>query len=264
MICAGGTLYRLYLCCLISFSATLSTLANAQELIVQGDLWCPYTCEPSSTEPGYVIDMMKAVFDRHGIKFRYEIVPWNRTLLQTRDGKASVAVVATRQEAEKSGLLIGPEPVGNPSDCLYVAPSNKLKFTKADDLNGFKSLGLAAGYVYSDEITAWINRVENKKKVQLQTGENPAETNAKNLSLGRLDGAIEDEQVMQHTLTKLGLEHKIILAGCGKQTPVFVAFSPKLKNAHELIKIFDDGVADLRQSKQLAKILAKYGLNDWK
>jgi len=257
-------LYRIYLFCLICLSVSLSTLANAQELIVQGDLWCPYTCEPTAAEPGYVIEIMRAVFDRSGIKFKYEVVPWNRTLLQTRDGKANIAVVATEQEAQNFGLLIGPEPIGNPSDCVYVAASNKLKFTKADDLNAFKSLGVAAGYTYSEDITTWLNRPENSKKVQIQTGENPAETNAKNLAMGRLDGAIEDEQVMQHIVAKLGLGRKLVLAGCGKKTPVFVAFSPKLKNAHELIKIFDDGLGELRQNKQLTKILAKYGLTDWK
>jgi polar amino acid transport system substrate-binding protein len=257
-------LFRSHIFCLFFLIFSLPTHAGEQELIVQGDLWCPYTCEPESAEPGYVIELMHAIFDRGGIKFKYETVPWNRTLLQTRDGKASIAVVATQPEAEQYGLLIGAAAVGNPSDCLYVAPSNKLKYSKADDLNGFKALGVAAGYTYADDVNAWLSRPENKNKIQMQTGDNPAERNAKNLALGRLDGAIEDEQVMQHIIVKFGLQHKLALAGCGKQTPVFVAFSPKLKNAHALVKMFDDGLIELRQNKQLAKILGKYGLSDWK
>jgi polar amino acid transport system substrate-binding protein len=257
-------LIRFYFLWLIALSVSLSSLASAQELVVQGDLWCPYTCEPGSAEPGYVIDIMQAVFEHGGVKFKYETVPWNRTLLQTRDGKASIAVVATQQEAEQYGLLIGSNPVGNPSDCLYVAASNKLKYTRADDLGALKALGFSAGYTYSDDVEAWLKRPENQSKIQMQTGDNPAERNAKNLAMGRLDGAMEDEQVMQHIVAKLGLQHKLVLAGCGKQTPVFVAFSPKLKNAQQLIKAFDDGLAELRQNKRLAKILAKYGVSDWK
>lgn len=261
---AGECLFRFHLFWLIFFSVSLSSRASAQDLIVQGDLWCPYNCEPGAAEAGYVIDVLHAVFDHNGIKFKYELVPWNRTLLQTRDGKASMAIVATQKEADQYGLLIGRDPIGNSSDCVYVAASSKMKYTKANDLDALTALGISSGYTYSDEIAAWLDRPENQGKIQVQKGEKPAEVNAKNLVLGRLDGVIEDEHVMQHLIAKLGLQNKVVLAGCGAKTPVFVAFSPKQKNAHELSKMFDDGLAELRQNKQLAKILAKYGLSDWK
>jgi len=263
-MCTGDRLSRSYIFCLIFLSLVLSAPANAQVLIVQGDLWCPYNCEPGAAQAGYVIDVLHAVFDRNGIKFRYEVVPWYRTLLQTRDGRASIAVVATQKEAQQYGLLIGRALIGISSDCLYVAAANKLKYAKAEDLDALKALGISAGYIYSDEIGAWLGRRENKNKIRVQTGDRPSEINAMNLALGRLDGAIEDDYVMRHVITKLKLEGKIALAGCGKATPVYVAFSPKLENAQKLVAQFDDGLEELRQNDQLAKILAKYGLSEWK
>jgi polar amino acid transport system substrate-binding protein len=127
-----------------------------------------------------------------------------------------------------------------------------------------KRIGISSGYSYSEDIDTWLKKPANRGKVIVQKGENPAEINARNLALGRLDGVIEDDHVMQHMVTKLGIADKVALAGCQKQTRIFVAFSPRMKDAPQMVKQFDEGMEALRQSQQLAKILAKYGLTDWK
>lgn len=241
-----------------------SHAAGAEELVVQADRWCPYNCMPGTTAPGYVVELLQASLEPGGTKIRYQIVPWDRTLIQVRDGKAGAAIAATQREVDAFGLIVGNESIGYSSDCLYVAASNKMKFSKAEDLDSLKRIGLASGYTYSEDISAWLERPENKGKVFVQKGEGPAEINARNLALGRLDGVIEDNHVMQQVIRKFGLEHELVLAGCQQQTRIFVAFSPKLKNVTSLVKRFDEAVGRLRQSGQLAKILAKYGLSDWK
>jgi polar amino acid transport system substrate-binding protein len=251
---------------MVSFLPALlfSSIAHSQELTVQADRWCPYNCEPGSPAPGYVVEVLQAIFEGSGTKIRYQIVPWDRALMQTRDGNSDAAIGATQNEVNTFGLLIGSESVGNSSDCLYVAANNQMKFSKVDDLDTLNRIGVASGYNYSEEIDAWLKRPQNKSKVFVQKGEGPAETNARNLALGRLDGLIEDHYVMQQVIVKFGLEHKVILAGCQQQTKIFVAFSPKLKNATAMVKKFDDGMSKLRQSGRLSKILARYELIDWK
>jgi polar amino acid transport system substrate-binding protein len=258
------SLRRFLLLATLSFSFLFSATARSQELTVQADRWCPYNCEPGTATPGYVIELLQAIFEPKGIKIRYEVVPWDRTLIQARDGKADVALAATQHEADTFGLLIGSESIGDSSDCLYVGPNNKIKFSSAGDLNSLKRIGVSSGYSYSTEIDAWLKRPENRSKIIVQKGEEPAEINARNLALGRLDGVIEDDHVMQQLIFKFGLEHDLVLAGCQKQTKIYAAFSPKLKNAQYLVKEFDEGMETLRQNGQLAKILAKYGLTDWK
>ncbi len=242
----------------------LPSKALSQELTVQADRWCPYNCEPNSAAPGYIIEILQAIYQPRHVNIRYEIVPWDRTLMQTRDGKTGAAIAATEHEVAAYGLLVGHEPIGYSSDCLYVGAANKIKFTSTDELNTLKRIGISSGYSYSEDIDAWLRRPENRGKVFVQKGESPAAINARNLALGRLDGVIEDDHVMQHVLAKLGIEHDVALAGCLKQTPIFVAFSPKLKNAQQMVRDLDEGMGTLRQSQQLARILARYGLTDWK
>lgn len=261
---AKSVLLRTAFLLALSLSTLLPSRAHSQELKVQADLWCPYNCEPHSAAPGYIIELLQAIYEPKNIQVRYEVVPWDRALVQTRDGRADAAIAATEHEVAMFGLLAGHESVGYSSDCLYVTPDNKLKFTSAEDLGMLKRIGISSGYSYSEDIDAWLKKPANRGKIIVQKGENPAEINARNLALGRLDGVIEDNHVMQHMVTKLGIADKVALAGCQKQTRIFVAFSPRTKDAPQMVKQFDEGLEALRQSQQLAKILAKYGLTDWK
>ncbi|HEX7644457.1 MAG TPA: transporter substrate-binding domain-containing protein [Burkholderiaceae bacterium] len=255
---------RLVLLAALWFAALFPPSARCEELTVQADLWCPYNCEPQSAAPGYIVEVLQAIYGPKNIGIRYEVVPWDRALILVHDGKADAAIGATQNEVNNFSLLIGREAIGFSSDCLFVGAGSKVRFNSVEDLNSLKRIGLASGYSYSNEVDAWLKRPGNRDRIFVQKGENPAAINAKNLALGRLDGVIEDDHVMRHLLGKLGLEREVSLAGCQKQTKIFVAFSPKLKNVQQVIKTFDDGVVALRESQQLAKILAKYGLSDWK
>jgi polar amino acid transport system substrate-binding protein len=208
--------------------------------------------------------MLQAVFEHGGMAVRYEIVPWNRALVNAREGKAGAMIGVSQHEADIHGLLIGREPIGNSNDCLYVHAGSRIRFNHVEDLNALGSVAIVAGYAYDDGFGEWLARPENKRKIITEKGENSGEVSAKNLAIGRVDGVIEDGAVMAMIIRKLGLEAKIAAAGCDKAVPVYVAFSPKLANVQEIIKQFDDGVIELRQSKQLEKILGRYGQVDWK
>jgi len=248
----------------LSGGALFSPIVRADELVVQADRWCPYNCVPETPAPGYVVEVLQAIFEPRGTKIRYQVVPWDRALIQVHDGKADAAIGATEHEIEAFGLRIGNESIGYSSDCLYVAASNKMKFLKPDDLNTLKRIGISSGYSYSKDLDAWLKRPENQSKIFVQKGDVPSEINARNLARGQLDGVIEDNHVMQQLIYKFGFEREIVLAGCQLQTKIFVAFSPKLMNVDTRVKQLDEGVAMLRKSGQLGKILAKYGLADWK
>jgi len=243
---------------------TLASLAAAQPFIAQADFWCPYNCRPNSDAPGYVIELLQAAFEPQGTPVRYELVPWNRALANVRDGKATFVIGVSRREAEHNGLLTGNEAVGASRDCLFVGAKSSVRFTQADDLNTLHHVAIVSGYVYDDGFDEWLSRPENKGKTIVEIGENVSELNALNIVRGRIDGAIEDGAVMTMTVHALGLETQVIEAGCDVPTPIYVGVSPGWPRAHQLLDQLDARLAEMRQDKQLGKLLAKYGQQDWK
>ncbi|MBB2483796.1 transporter substrate-binding domain-containing protein [Mitsuaria sp. WAJ17] len=238
--------------------------AGGQVLLALSDPWCPFNCQPDSDKPGYVVEMLREVFPPPSWQLMYQIVPWDRALQQVREGQAAIALELTRDQALRLGLLIGHEPVGEPADCLYVAAGNPLRFSQASDLDGLRQVAVVSGYEYEFALGEWINRPENKARVVMTRGANPAEVNARNLARGRLDGVIESAAVMHMLIRQLRLQDKIREAGCQQASPVYVGFSPRLPNAAQLVEHFDQGIAELRRSKRLARILSRYGQQDWK
>jgi len=142
-------LARIRISLLLACSLYLPFCVHAQELIIQADRWCPYNCEPGTADPGYAVEIMQNIFESSGVKIKYELVPWDRAMMQTRDGTANAAIAAVRQQADENQLLVGAESIGTSTDCLFVAASNPLKFSKADDLNSLKSVAIVSGYNYS-------------------------------------------------------------------------------------------------------------------
>ncbi len=251
--------------CRYSFLLWLLTTAcaHAAPLEVAADEWCPFNCQPDAAMPGYVIEVLKAVFVQEGVNYR--VLPWKRVVLQTQKGISAAAIGATQEIAAAENLQIGRESVGYSSDCLYVAAGNTVKYQgKADDLNSLNRVGIALGYDYDDGFTEWLARVVNKPKVFFASGDQPAVSNLRKLTAGSLDGMIEAEAVMDYLLLNARLAKPVVSAGCDTAIPIYVAFGPKGSAGDGLVERFDQGMVALRSSGRLAEILAKYGVKDWK
>ena len=241
-----------------------ASAGTGQSLLALSDPWCPYNCQPDSDRPGYVVEMLREVFTPPTWRLSYRIVPWDRALQEVRDGQAALALVLTREQAQQHGLLIGRETVGEPIDCLYVSAGNPLRFNRAADLDALRQVAVVSGYEYEHAFGEWLARPANRHKIVFTRGANPAEVNARNLARGRVDGVIETAAVMQLQIQQLRLQDRIREAGCQTASPVYVGFSPRLPNAAQLVEHFDQGIAELRRSKRLARILSRYGQQDWK
>jgi len=82
---------------------------------------------------------------------------------------------------------------------------------------------------------------------------------------GRIDVVIDDIAVVGGYLAKTGNTDKVKLAGTpGEPTGLYIAFAPNNPKSEEYAKLISDGMATLRASGELTKILAKYGMSDWK
>lgn len=238
------------------------TYAHAAPLDIVADDWCPFNCQPGSAMPGYVVEVLQAVFVEQGIHYR--VLPWKRAVLQTQKGISAAAIGATQENAAAEHLQIGQEPVGYVADCLYVEAGNPLKYHgKGDDLNPLNRLGIVLGYDYYEGFAEWLGRVVNKPKIVYASGDQPAAHNLRKLTSGRLDAMIEAGVVMDYLLHNARLAKPVVSAGCNTPVPIYVAFGPKGSAGDGLVAQFDQGIVALRKSGKLAEILAKYAVKDW-
>ncbi|MCP4722513.1 MAG: amino acid ABC transporter substrate-binding protein, partial [Desulfobacteraceae bacterium] len=102
-------------------------------------------------------------------------------------------------------------------------------------------------------------------KIDILGGDDPLKKNILKLKAKRIDVLIEAKAVFDHTVKAMGMADLFRPAGSdGEADPVYIAFSPKHPKSKEYAKMLSDGIEELRQSGELAKILAKYGQADWK
>lgn len=240
----------------------LSGWAYAERLQVVADIWCPFNCQPTAPLPGYLVEVLAAVFEQDRID--YQVLPWKRAMLQTRRGESGVALAATEELAREGQLLIGRQSVGNAYDCLYVASGNPLEYHgQAADLRVLRRLGIVLGYEYGEGFGEWLAMASNKDRIFVESGEEPARRNLRKLVAGGLDGVIEDRSVMSFLLLDPAYAGRVVSAGCNQAVPLYLAFSPRLAGVEQRIEQFDQGLLALRRSGRLGQILGKYGLADW-
>lgn len=242
----------------------LCAQSHSQSLTVAADAWCPYNCEPTSEQPGYMVELLRSALKPLGMQPDYKLLPWSRTLVDAEQGKLGAAIAVNQEEAKQYKLIIGKEPLGVVNGCLFVSADSKVRYTSVDDLDHLNRVGTVGGVAYMHGFGKWVQRPQNKHKIVQLYGDDVTERRAQMLLMGRLDGIFETENVMRYTLNRMQLQDKIISAGCQQDTLIYVGFSPYLPNAAVLAAQLDAETAGQRKNGQLRTLLEKYGLKDWK
>jgi polar amino acid transport system substrate-binding protein len=146
---------------------------------------------------------------------------------------------------------------------FHLHDRHEWSYKDASSLEGI-TIGVIKDYTYGDEIDNYIKKHEkDSKRVDIVSGDNPLDLNIKKVKAGRIAAFIEDEAVGDYTIAQRTLSGELKLAGCVKETPLFIAFGPKNPKSKEYAKILSDYVAKARKDGSLSKLLASYGLKDW-
>lgn len=251
---------KIYVILAFGAASVCSTAAAKEMITLRADTWCPYNCDPTSKTPGYVIEIAKEVFAKVGIDVEYKTLNWARAISDSRKGDYVGIVGATHSDAPD---FVFPEETEGPNqNCFYTAPKSQWRYAGVSSLEKVK-LGIIRDYAYSDEVDSYIKEhVKNSKSIEVVSGDNPLEMNLKKLAAGRIDATIENRFVMAYFQDS----HKQIAireAGCVKDAPIYIAFSPANKKAKRYAAELSAGLKELRKSGRLNVILARYGLKDW-
>lgn len=250
--------FWLLVCVALFTSSTL--LASTKVISLRADLWCPYTCESSQGRPGYMVEIMKAIFEPKGFKVDYEVLTWARALSLAQLGEIDGVLGADKIEAK--GLVFPSLTAGASQNQFFVLSSNSWRYSHKKSLESVK-VGVVAGYSYDPTMNSLVE--QKNSSLVFMSGDNPLEQMIKMLKAGRLQSIYENEAVMKDYLLENKLEGQLVSAGGPqiKKQNLYVAFSPKRQSNQVLAKTFDQGLRELRKTGELKKILKKYGLDDW-
>ncbi len=243
------------------FSVSFPSFILADTIIIAADSWCPINCEPGSKKPGFMIEIAQSVFADAGHEIIYEKIPWARTLLMVRNGVINGAVGPYINDAPD--FIFPDEELAMVGLNMFVTKDNNWTYKGVSSLNDI-TLGVVKGYSYLEELDDYIKKNRNRK-IFFAHGNDPLKKNIQLLLKGRIDAVIATDIVFWHVATQIGVQNKLKSAGiAGKPNKSYIAFSPTLPKSKQYATTLSNGITKLRKTGEMARILKKYGLTDWK
>ena len=236
--------------------------ALAATLTVRADNWPPFNTDPKSAKPGYMIEVLKAIYEPQGIQVDYQVMPWNRSKDEVKKGTYD-AIIGT-DKLESPGLVFPKESFGKFVNCFWVSANNSWRYSGVDSLKQIK-LGVIDGYSYDEEINTYLAKAP-QGKVIAATGDDALPKLIKMLQAGRIDALIEDSTVFAATLSANNIPAgQVVNAGRSIEArDLEIAFSPAKDSSKKYSEIFSTGIVELRKSGKLKQILDRYSVKDWK
>jgi polar amino acid transport system substrate-binding protein len=267
---------RTLTCFLILALCLLSAPARANEeaygpyylesLTFVADDWCPYNCAPDSDHPGYIVEILKAAFEKHGYRVQYIPVPWTRAIEEVTTGKytglISTSVANTPQLVFPSVAQGAYGPAA--ASTFYVRTNDDWRYDGVKSLET-RTLGMIADYLYGEEFDKYVaDNADNMDKVQIVAGSGYAlASNINKLVSGRIDIIVEDPFVIAWFLSQNPhFKNRIKAAGDlgdGNES-TYVAFSPAHPEAEKLARILSEEQTAMTKNGELHRILARYGI----
>lgn len=236
--------------------------AKADVITLRSDLWCPYACDPKSDRPGFMVEIAREVFKKHGHTIDYSLMNWARAIADVRIGKFDALLGCSKGDAE--GFVFPKVPTGIMSSHYFVLESNPWNYSGVDSLKN-KSFGVINEYSYGDAIDEQIKK--KNPALKAVAGAEPLSRMIQMTENKRLDGFVENPVVLEYNLSLLKKDKKLFKAASpnlANDPDLFISFAPGLPKSKEYARILDEGMNELRKSGKLKAILSRYGLEDWK
>lgn len=251
------------LACLAAlFAAALAGTPTAAEPAVRlvADVWPPYNDVVGGEREGFLIDVARLAFARHGVRVDYHNVSWDRAREGTLRGLFDGAVGATPLDGE--GLVMPPGELGRIQAAFFVRRGDPWRFRGPASLEGVR-LGCAQGYDYCPWLNTYIRHWEaDPTRVQCIGGPDALWLNLRKLAAGRVDVVVDDPAVLRHAARELGLEDDLVWAGSDPHTTsVTIAFTPVEGKGRVWADWLAEGLEVLRQDGRLDSLRGLYGLD---
>lgn len=236
---------------------------SAEIMTVCADKWMPYNGDPNSSSQGYIIDLMREVYEPE-IKIDYKVLPWKRALQYCENGEINAVVGAYAEDVP--GFVLPADAVDFCQDAFFKLSANNWVFKDLSSLKS-QSLGYIIDYATDEGLTKYIDENKQSGKVQLVGGEDPLVQNIKKLLAGRITVLLDNYSVVKYKLKEMKVPEKsIVPAGFFKDDmqKVYIAFSPKNSKSKHYAEIFERKFKELKASGIVNKIRKKYNMDPLK
>jgi polar amino acid transport system substrate-binding protein len=234
----------------------LSFSAQAEQIVIASDIWCPYICTDNS---GYLVELTQQAFLTVGVSAKFETIPFQRALRLAQSDRIHAVLAVSAEHISRFKLQTTNIVLGRYANDFYVHSPSDWQYSTFTDLNG-KAIASILGYDYGDKINQHLTLSPNSFRA---SGESPLKTNLNLLKKDRVDVLLGNRYVIEHTAQEFGGLEEIKFAGSeGIFTPLYVGFSHKDLEKNYLNR-FAEGVKNIRQSGQFQAILEKYHIEPW-
>ncbi|MFP6848836.1 MAG: transporter substrate-binding domain-containing protein [Pseudomonas sp.] len=234
-------------------------LAQAETLVIAGDVWCPINCQPGAERPGIFVELAQQIFAESGVEVHYQALNWARALQLVRRGEVNAAIGAGVEDA--ADFIFSATPVTLSRNCFYTRQDSTWLFTGPESL-AQQRLGVINDYSYGDQLNAYIERYRHRSdRIQVAAGDRALELSIRKLRLGRVDTVLENAWVIQALLARQARVGELREAGCRvPDVPIYLAFSPALESSKRYAALFEQGLQRYRANGRLQTLLTAYGV----
>ncbi len=248
---------------LINFCLFLPGYLGADHILLVSDIWCPVNCHPDSANPGFMIEIAQRIFAKAGHTVEYRLVPWARAIEMTRNGQANGLVSAYIEDAPD--FVYSDNELAQVTTKFFALKNLDWTYTGISSLERIR-LGMVIHYDYDDQIVKYLEaNKRDPERVQVLGGNSPLERSIKKLLVNRVNVLIDGDIVFWYQAANMGVADSIKVVGqLGEPNKTYIGFSPALATSQRYAQLLSDGIVALRKSGELAVILQKYGLQDWK
>jgi len=211
----------------------------AEETITISTLeYAPWTGK-NLKDNGFVNHVITEAFKRKGYTVKYSYLPWQRALTETKNGKYSaLSYVYWSKNREKEFFLS--DPISEEKIVLFHLKTKPLKDWKTlDDLKDYQ-FGATRGYTYTKEF--WEAAASKRLKVDVTDSDIQ---NFKKLLVER--GLVNGYSILQKEFNPsisrlISFDPKPL-----SQTTGHLAFTRNRKDSENLLRIFNQGLAELKK-----------------
>lgn len=240
---------RPHLCSAI-FSVLLlfSTMASSNETSIRlaaEDSWPPFA---DAAGEGLSHRLIAKAFALENIAFDTLVVPYNRGLILTEQGKVNAVFNVAMQHNTRERFLFGEEP-------LFVATASFYQLSRKAPLAADKwslpkgtRVGIVRGYEYGDEFEKLPNMVLKIVDNQYQL--------INLLLTDKVDAVVMYDRVAAQFLGTMGVQGEVRAVIANHSSELFLAFDRKNPSSPALAGALDKGLRQLKASGEYHSLIA--------